>query len=164
MTESLFLPIDIPTLAASRALMQIMLAGLLAWVGAGHEQGKGARLWAVGFLLNGISLFLFSMRVPAEWESLATSGNHLALALANGRAGTVAQILSDRSLVTRVDDSNRYFEVELAPGADPQVLLRRLVESGAGIERFELVQPSLHQIFLDKVGARGIELGMTGQG
>ena len=94
----------------------------------------------------------------------AHGGNHLALALANGRAGTVAQILSDRSLVTRVDDSNRYFEVELAAGADPQVLLRRLVEAGAGIERFELVQPSLHQIFLDRVGARGIELGMSGQG
>ena len=83
MTETLFLPIDIPTLAASRALMQVMLAGLLAWVGAGHEQGKGAQLWAAGFLLNGISLFLFSMRVPSEWESLATSGNHLALGAAS---------------------------------------------------------------------------------
>jgi ABC-2 type transport system ATP-binding protein len=32
------------------------------------------------------------------------------------------------------------------------------------VQRFELVQPSLHRIFLDKVGASGIEEGMTGQG
>jgi ABC-2 type transport system ATP-binding protein len=44
------------------------------------------------------------------------------------------------------------------------VLLRRLVDSGAVIRRFELVQPSLHQIFLDKVGASGVEMGMTGHG
>jgi hypothetical protein len=26
------------------------------------------------------------------------------------------------------------------------------------------VQPSLHQIFLDKVGAKGVEAGMSGHG
>ena len=62
------------------------------------------------------------------------------------------------------DDSNHYFEIELAPNADPQVLLRRLVEAGAAIERFELVQPSLHQIFLERVGATGVEAGMSGHG
>ena len=35
---------------------------------------------------------------------------------------------------------------------------------GASITRFELVQPSLHQIFLEKVGATGVEAGMTGHG
>jgi ABC-2 type transport system ATP-binding protein len=44
------------------------------------------------------------------------------------------------------------------------VLLRRLIESGARIERFELVQPSLHQIFIERVGASGIETGMSGHG
>ena len=42
-------------------------------------------------------------------------------------------------------------------GADPQLLLRRLMEAGAPIQRFELVRPSLHQIFLQKVGASAIE-------
>ena len=76
----------------------------------------------------------------------------------------VGEILRDSRLVRRFDDTNRYFEIELAPGADSQVLLRRLIESGARIERFELVQPSLHQIFLERVGASGIETGMSGHG
>ena len=68
------------------------------------------------------------------------------------RVGAAA-VLRDRTLVERADDSNRAFEIELAAGADPQRLLRRLVESGTAIERFELVHPSLHQIFLQRVGA-----------
>jgi ABC-2 type transport system ATP-binding protein len=43
-------------------------------------------------------------------------------------------------------------------------LLRRIVDSGAAIQRFEMIQPSLHQIFLQKVGATGIEEGMSGHG
>ena len=34
----------------------------------------------------------------------------------------------------------------------------------ADVERFELVRPSLHQIFLQKVGATGVEEGMSGHG
>jgi ABC-2 type transport system ATP-binding protein len=77
---------------------------------------------------------------------------------------SVASILGDHTLVKRADDSNRFFEIEMAQGADPQRLLRRLVESGASVQRFEMIQPSLHQIFLEKVGATGIEAGMTGHG
>ena len=79
----------------------------------------------------------------------------LVLQDSQGRAGA-ARILQDRTLVSRVDDSNRAFEIELASGADPQRLLRQLVESGASIERFELVHPSLHQIFLQRVGAANV--------
>jgi ABC-2 type transport system ATP-binding protein len=93
-------------------------------------------------------------------------GRLVALDLADGRAGDVVPILRDPALVRRYDDRNRTFEVELAPGADSQLLLRRLLATGVSIERFELVQPSLHQIFLEKVGAAGagIEEGMTGHG
>jgi len=76
----------------------------------------------------------------------------------------VAAILQDRRVATRVDDQNRFFEIELAPGADPQELLRRVVESGAAVRRFELITPSLHQIFLERVGATGVEAGMSGHG
>ena len=62
------------------------------------------------------------------------------------------------------DDSTNYFEIELAPEADLQVLLRRLIAAGANIERFELMQPSLHQIFLQRVGATSVEAGLTGHG
>ncbi|MFN8571367.1 MAG: ATP-binding cassette domain-containing protein [Gemmatimonadaceae bacterium] len=91
-------------------------------------------------------------------------GRHVALAVESNDREGLSPILADTSLVKRVDDSNRFFEVELADEADPQVLLQRVMASGARVQRFELVQPSLHQIFLEKVGAAGIEVGMTGHG
>lgn len=89
---------------------------------------------------------------------------NIALALEGDGMQGVASILRDHTLVKRADDSNRFFEIEMAPGADPQELLRRIVESGASVQRFEMIQPSLHQIFLQKVGAAGVEAGMTGHG
>ena len=91
-------------------------------------------------------------------------GNNVALALADGGAELVGRVLSDHKMVERVDDSNRFFEIALQKGADPQALLRKLVEAGAQVQRFEMVQPSLHQIFLEKVGAKGVEVGMSGHG
>ena len=99
----------------------------------------------------------------------------VALALDGDMTPAVRAVLADRSLVTRFDVSNRYYELELTPGADSHALLRRLVEAGAPIRRFERVQPSLHQIFLDRVGAGarapgedtwtpGVEAGMVGHG
>lgn len=88
----------------------------------------------------------------------------VALSVASEAREQIAHVLADRTLVSRADDQNRYYEIELAPGADAQVLLRRVIETGATIQRFELVQPSLHQIFLAKVGATGVEEGMSGQG
>jgi ABC-2 type transport system ATP-binding protein len=91
-------------------------------------------------------------------------GRNIALAVGDGSHDGVVPVLRDLELVQRVDDNNNYFELELAPNADTQVLLRRLMETGAQIERFELVQPSLHQIFLQRVGATGVEKGMSGHG
>jgi ABC-2 type transport system ATP-binding protein len=101
---------------------------------------------------------------PVATVKAEHGGRHVALAIANGKSDRVAEILRDPVLVQRFDDSNRTFEIELARGADPQDLLRRVVAGGIPIERFELVQPSLHRIFLDKVGATGVEEGMTGHG
>ena len=92
------------------------------------------------------------------------AGRTVALAVEGGADAAVMAVLGDRALVERVDDNNRYFEVELMVGADPQVLLRRVLDAGARISRFERVQPSLHQIFLQRVGATGIEEGMSGHG
>jgi ABC-2 type transport system ATP-binding protein len=95
---------------------------------------------------------------------------NVALALAGNGAGPrpsdngVGHILRDPQLVRHVDDNNRYFEIELAPGADAQELLQRLIQAGARIERFELMLPSLHQIFIERVGASGVETGMSGHG
>jgi ABC-2 type transport system ATP-binding protein len=78
---------------------------------------------------------------------------NIALSLDGDGMEGIASILRDQSLVKRADDSNRFFEIELAPRADPQALLRRIVESGAAVQRFEMIQPSLLEIFLKKVGA-----------
>ena len=94
----------------------------------------------------------------------ASGTRNIALSLAGGAQNGVGEVLADHSLVRKVDDSTNYFELELAPGADAQVLLRRLIDAGANIERFELMQPSLHQIFLQRVGAIGVETGMSGHG
>ena len=91
----------------------------------------------------------------------AHSGRMVALAVEGDARRLVAPVLADRRLISRVDDHNLYYELELAAGADAQEVLRRVVATGAAIQRFELVLPSLHQIFLERVGARGIEPGLT---
>src|SRR5688572_22414151 len=98
---------------------------------------------------------------PIEQVRTEHGGTHVALSLGGSSGNGVGAVLADRRLISRLDDSNRYFEIELVPDADPQVLLRRLLDAGASIQRFELVRPSLHQIFLQKVGARAVESGMT---
>jgi ABC-2 type transport system ATP-binding protein len=89
---------------------------------------------------------------------------NVALSLAGAPTDEITAILNDRALVMKMDDNNRYFEIELAAGADAQQLLHRIVGAGAEVQRFELIQPSLHQIFLDRVGATGVEEGMSGHG
>jgi ABC-2 type transport system ATP-binding protein len=94
----------------------------------------------------------------------AAGMRNVALAIEGGSTDGVRTILEDRTLVTRADDQNRYFEIELASRANPQELLRRVIATGAEVRRFELISPSLHQIFLERVGAKGIEEGMSGHG
>ncbi|MEK7401463.1 MAG: ATP-binding cassette domain-containing protein [Gemmatimonadota bacterium] len=89
---------------------------------------------------------------------------NVALAIDGDATGPVRHVLADPMLVTRMDDQNRFFEIELAPKADPQELLRKVVAAGATVRRFELISPSLHQIFLERVGATGVEEGMSGHG
>jgi ABC-2 type transport system ATP-binding protein len=89
---------------------------------------------------------------------------NVAISLSGGAQNGAGDVLRDPQLVRRVDDNNNFFECELAPNADAQVLLHRLIAAGASIQRFELMQPSLHQIFLQRVGAQGVETGMSGHG
>ena len=42
-------------------------------------------------------------------------------------------------------------EIELAENADAQILLKRLLESGAAITKFEQIEPSLNDIFIEKI-------------
>jgi len=60
-------------------------------------------------------------------------------------------VIEDPLLVATVERHSDHAEALLAPGADAQELLRRLLAAGASVTRFELVEPSLHDIFIEKV-------------
>jgi len=60
-------------------------------------------------------------------------------------------ILNDASLVSNVQTHSDELEVLLAPGATAQQFLRKLVDSGANVSKFEMIEPSLHDIFIEKV-------------
>jgi len=62
--------------------------------------------------------------------------------------------LENSELVQAVNNYGNYVEVRLKPGADPQQLLRLAAER-VRISRFELLEPSLEEIFIDQVGKRG---------
>jgi ABC-2 type transport system ATP-binding protein len=61
------------------------------------------------------------------------------------------EVLADSSLVSTVARHNDHVEALLAEGASAQQLLARLVSGGASIEKFEMIEPSLHDIFIQKV-------------
>ena len=60
-------------------------------------------------------------------------------------------VLDDPSLVSKLVRHADEAQALLAQGADAQVLLKRLIASGAVIGKFEMVEPSLNDIFITKV-------------
>jgi ABC-2 type transport system ATP-binding protein len=58
--------------------------------------------------------------------------------------------------VVKVTDFGRYVEIRLAPGADPQPLLHEAA-ARLRVRRFEIVEPSLHDIFVETVTGSGTE-------
>jgi ABC-2 type transport system ATP-binding protein len=56
--------------------------------------------------------------------------------------------------VVKVSDFGRYVEVKMAEGADPQAILREAT-ARIRLTRFEVVEPSLHDIFVEQVTAAG---------
>jgi len=82
-------------------------------------------------------------------------GRHVSVAF-DGNAGNAPQVFADRRLIAKVQDFGQYAELELAPGADAQDILRGLVTSGARLTRFEIVAPSLHKVFVDLVGPEAL--------
>lgn len=62
------------------------------------------------------------------------------------------RVLADRSLVKRVEEHADQKDVELADGIDAQALLQSLIRAGAAIAKFEQVEPSLNDIFIEQIG------------
>ena len=72
--------------------------------------------------------------------------NRIALRATGGEA-----VLADRNLVAKIEDLADEKQLDLTPGADSQTLLHRLIESGAAITKFEEIEPSLNDIFIEAV-------------
>ena len=64
--------------------------------------------------------------------------------------------ISDLPEVARATSYQRFAELELVEGIDPDSVLQRLVGK-ISIMRFEVVSPSLHNIFISLVGTNGSE-------
>ena len=61
-------------------------------------------------------------------------------------------VLADQTLIAKATSHADETEVQMQNGVDPQQLLQRLVSSGAVVTKFELVEPSLNDIFIEQVG------------
>lgn len=55
------------------------------------------------------------------------------------------------ALVERVNRFGAVVQAKLKPGADPQEILKVAIERGVRISRFELIEPPLNDIFIEKV-------------
>ena len=60
--------------------------------------------------------------------------------------------LNQLGLFEKVNHYGEVLEAKLCPGADPQEILKAAVEQNVRINRFELVEPPLTDIFIEKVG------------
>jgi ABC-2 type transport system ATP-binding protein len=77
---------------------------------------------------------------------------YIALRMAEWNAGTVTAVRRMGG-VTQVREHGNELEVALREGTDPQALLEELVRAGVRLRRFEVTEPSLEQIFIERVGA-----------
>lgn len=67
------------------------------------------------------------------------------------RATGGEKVLENKSLVEKVIAHADETEIVLAENADEQILLKNLIESGAIVTKFEKIEPTLNEIFKEKV-------------
>ncbi len=67
------------------------------------------------------------------------------------RADGGESVLEDKTLIAKIIEHSDEKEIELAENTDAQILLKRLIENGANISKFEQIEPSLNDIFIEKV-------------
>lgn len=80
-------------------------------------------------------------------------GEYVAIALEQWTPESMEQLRA-APMVAEVREEGHVAEVRLRPGATAQELLRYVVDAGLPVRRFERVEPSLEQIFLERVRAR----------
>ena len=79
-------------------------------------------------------------------------GDYIAISFDDWSADAVDRVRRSQ-VVGRVRENGQLLEVGMKEKGDPQVLLQELVGAGLRLKRFECTEPSLEQIFLERVGA-----------
>lgn len=72
--------------------------------------------------------------------------NRIALRCVGGE-----NVLQEKTLIEEIIEHSDEKELVLAENADTQILLKKLIESGTTITKFEEIEPSLNDIFIEKV-------------
>src|SRR5688572_7495027 len=67
------------------------------------------------------------------------------------RGAGAEKVLADKALIEKVVSHADEQELHLTNGSTPQLLLQKLMGSGAEITKFEITEPSLNDIFIEKV-------------
>ena len=67
------------------------------------------------------------------------------------RATGGENVLADEMLISKIIEHADEKELILTEKADAQILLKKLIDSGAIISKFEQIEPSLNDIFIEKV-------------
>ncbi|HYE74550.1 MAG TPA: ATP-binding cassette domain-containing protein [Blastocatellia bacterium] len=67
-------------------------------------------------------------------------------------------LLDGHPLVKTITPKSHHLEITLQDNADSQALLKDLVAADVRINRFELIEPTLNEIFIESVGAANAEL------
>lgn len=70
------------------------------------------------------------------------------------RADGGGEVLESNTYIEQITVHADEKQITLADGVDPQVLLRSLIDAGATISKFEQIEPSLNDIFIEQVGGQ----------
>lgn len=79
-------------------------------------------------------------------------GEYIAIGFDAWSAAAVEEVRRS-NVVAELRENGNTLEANLRSGADAQILLKHLVDRGVRLKRFEVAEPSLEQVFLEKVGA-----------
>jgi len=82
-----------------------------------------------------------------------------------GRQDVILRFQGDPSFLERagleaqLERRGELVEAKLADHAEPRAVLRSAVEAGVEVDHFEVRHPTLREIFLERAGSRGLEVG-----
>jgi ABC-2 type transport system ATP-binding protein len=109
-----------------------------------HNMDQAERLCERVVMIKSARKVLDGILSEIKREAWEAGQRRVLLAFDDGDAG----FLEDPSLVRNVKPEGTHLAVALQEGVEPQRLLERALQARANIRRFEVSEPSLHEIFI----------------